>query len=72
MTPEEKAKELINNFREILDSDFPRKKDDAQYNFLAQCNAIVCVNKIIETIQGKTSNEEWKFWNEVKLELLKL
>jgi len=72
MKPEEKAKELINDFREILDSDFPRKKDDAQYNFLAQCNAILCAKKIIETIQGRTSNEELKFWNEVKLELEKL
>ena len=81
MTREEKAKELIGNFRKILDNDFPRNKEDARYNFLAQCNAILCAKEVIlqwEYIDtylanlGGELNPNLRYWQEVKAELEKL
>jgi len=74
MTPKEKAIELIRDFREILDKDFPRKKEDAQYNFLAQCNAIKSVEHILKAIEaskdGLILNKV--YWEEVLYELMQM
>jgi hypothetical protein len=69
MTPKEKSEEIFKEFREILDSDFPRPADDPQYNFLAQCNAILCVENILKS---RTVTEEGlilDYWKEVLSEL---
>lgn len=74
MTPREKAEELIMDFREILDSDFPRKKEDAQYNLLAQCNAIKSVEHILKV--GEVSEGGLilykAYWEEVLSELTEI
>jgi hypothetical protein len=71
MTPKEKAKEIIKDFRNILDSDFPRKENDAQYNFLAQCNAIVCVEHILKAREVSVGGLilDGDYWKEVLSEL---
>ena len=74
MTPKEKANELIRDFREILDNDFPRKKEDAQYNFLAQCNAIKSVEHILkarEVSEGGLILDK-AYWEEVLYELTEM
>ena len=74
MTPREKANELIRDFREILDNDFPRKKEDAQYNFLAQCNAIKSVEHILkarEVSEGGLILDK-TYWEEVLSELTEM
>lgn len=74
MTPKEKAKELIRDFREILDSDFPRKKEDVQYNFLAQCNAIKSVEHILKAIEVSEGGLilDKTYWEEVLSELTEM
>jgi hypothetical protein len=71
MTPKEKAKEIIKDFREVLDNDFLRKEDDAQYNFLAQCNAILCVENILKarTVSVGSLILDGDYWKEVLSEL---
>ena len=74
MTPKEKANELIRDFREILDNDFPRKKEDAKYNFLAQCNAIKSVEHILkarEVSEGGLILDK-TYWEEVLSELTEM
>jgi len=74
MIPKEKANELIRDFREILDNDFPRKKEDVQYNFLANCNAIRCVEHILkarEVPEGGLILDK-AYWEEVLYELTKM
>ena len=74
MTPKEKANELIRDFREILDSDFPRKKEDAQYNFLAQCNAIKSVEHILKAIEVSEGSLilDKTYWEDVLYELTEM
>lgn len=74
MTPKEKANELIRDFREILDNDFPRKKEDAQYNFLAQCNAIKSTEHILKAREVSESGLilDKAYWEEVLYELTKM
>lgn len=77
MTPREKANELIRDFREILDNDFPRKKEDAQYNFLAQCNAIKSVEHILKAREVSRVSEgglilDKTYWGEVLSELTEM
>ena len=71
MTPKEKAKEIVKDFREVLDKDFPRKEDDAQYNFLALCNAIISVNHIIKAraVSDGGLILDGDYWKEVLSEL---
>lgn len=74
MTPKEKAIELIKDFREILDKDFPRKKEDAQYNFLAQCNTIKSVEHILKAIEVSEGGLilDKAYWEEVLSELTEM
>ena len=73
-TPREKANELIRDFREILDNDFPRKKEDAQYNFLAQCSAIKSVEHILKAIEAPEGDLflDKTYWEEVLSELTEM
>lgn len=74
MTPREKANELIKDFREILDNDFPRKKEDTQYNFLVQCSAIKSVEHILkarEVSEGGLILDK-TYWEEVLSELTEM
>ena len=74
MTPKEKANELIRDFREILDNDFPRKKEDAQYNFLAQCNAIKSAEHILKAREASEGGLilDKAYWEEVLYELTEM
>ena len=74
MTSREKANELIRDFREILDNDFPRKKEDTQYNFLAQCSAIKSVEHILKAIELSEGDLflDKAYWEEVLSELTEM
>jgi len=77
MTPKEKAIEILKDFKKVLNNDFPKKENDAQYNFLAQCNGVILVNEILTALnaiegQNESLYEEEKYWNEVKKEIEKL
>lgn len=74
ISPKEKANEIIRDFREILDGDFPRKKEDTQYNFLAQCCAIKSVEHILkarEISEGSLILDK-TYWEEVLSEITEL
>jgi len=74
ITPKQKAIEIINGFRKILDNDFPRKKNDKQYSFLAQCNAIHCVENLLKAREVSESGLilDGDYWKEVLSELTKM
>ena len=67
-TPKEKAKELLDKFVEIQNNNFLRKKTDVEYSFLAQLYCLTCIDEILNV----ASEIQHKYWNEVKLEILKL
>ena len=68
ITPKQKAMEIVNGFRKILDNDFPRKENDKQYSFLAQCNAILCVENLLKAIEVSDGD----YWKEVLSELTEM
>lgn len=72
--PKQKATEIIRDFRKILDDDFPRKENDAQYNFLAQCNAILCVENILKAREVNDGGLilDGGYWKEVLSELTEM
>lgn len=66
MNEKEKATEIFNRFLDILQKNFPRK-NDSEYNFLAQCQSIEAVQLIIES-----KPEDIDFWINVKQILIDL
>jgi|TARA_R110000764_G_scaffold222344_1_gene311034 hypothetical protein len=62
MTPKEKSIELVNKFLQIYEGRVPQAK---------QC-ALICVDEILESLWNvghSSSNDEIKYWTEVKQEI---
>jgi|AntAceMinimDraft_4_1070372.scaffolds.fasta_scaffold221833_2 hypothetical protein len=74
ITPKEKAKEIVIDFRKIMDNDFPMEENNAKYNFLAQCNAILCVEKILKAREVSDGGLilDGAYWKEVLSELTEM
>ena len=74
IAPKQKAMEIVRGFRKILDNDFPRKENDVQYNFLAQCNAILCVENILKAREVSEGGLilDGDYWKEVLSELTEM
>lgn len=74
MTPEEKAKELTNNF--INNVIWQLEDDTTTFLILheaKQC-ALICIDEVLENIPMYTGNlnPKWKFFNDVKEEIKKM
>ena len=69
LTPKEKAEDIIESYDNHIPSDISIPYE--YYPLPKQC-ALICVEEIIKTITGWSSNETWKFWNDVKEEIEKL
>ncbi|MBN2776734.1 MAG: hypothetical protein JXR36_03785 [Bacteroidales bacterium] len=74
ITPKQKAMEIVSGFRKILDNDFPRKENDSQYNFLSQCNAILCVENILKAreVSDSVLILDGDYWKKVLSELTEM
>jgi hypothetical protein len=73
MNAKAKAQEMFSKYRKEFDTDFPREKTDATYNFLAVQCAIICVEFFIDNCEFKNSQPfVLDFWLEVKTELQNL
>lgn len=68
MTPKEKANELANKFYQgsVFDYD---KEGHLNEKERAKERTKICVQEILDTIQGATSNEIWEFWNDTMKEI---
>jgi len=68
MTPKEKANELGNKFYQgsVFDYD---KQGHLEEIERAKERTKICVQAILDTIQGATSNENWQFWNDTMKEI---
>jgi len=68
MTPKEKANELGNKFYQgsVFDYD---KEGHLEEIKRAKERTKICVQEILDTIQGSTSNETWEFWNDTMKEV---
>jgi hypothetical protein len=67
MTPKEKAKELVDKF-------MPHSNGNSNNNEAKQC-ALIAVDEICEAInwhEFQVPNEEFNYWNRVKLEIQRL
>jgi hypothetical protein len=64
----EKANELGNKFYQgsVFDYDKQGHLDEI---VKAKDRTKICVQAILDAIQGKSSNEDWKFWNDVMSEI---
>ena len=70
MTAKEKAKELFDKF--YLQTEY---YINCGCEFLAKENALICVDEILESLWNvghSFSNDEIKYWTEVKQEINKL
>lgn len=65
MRPQEKAKELGNKFYQGSVFDYDKLDEIIK----AKNRTKICVQAILDAIQGKSSNEDWKFWNDVMSEI---
>jgi hypothetical protein len=68
MTPKEKANELGNKFYQGSVFDYDKQGHLGEI-VKAKERTKICVQEIINTIQGKTSNKDWAFWNDVLSEI---
>ena len=68
MKPKEKANELGNKFYQgsMFDYDKQTHLDEI---VKAKNRTKICVQSILDAIQGKSSNEDWQFWNDVMSEI---
>tara|TARA_B100000767_G_C19494118_1_gene421458 strand:- start:373 stop:588 length:216 start_codon:yes stop_codon:yes gene_type:complete len=68
MTPKGKANELGNKFYQgsVFDYD---KEEHLEEIKRAKERTKICVQEILDTIQGSTSNETWEFWNDTMKEI---
>jgi hypothetical protein len=67
MTPKDKAKELVDKF-------MPHSNGNSNNNEAKQC-ALIAVDEICEAInwhEFQVPNEEFNYWNRVKLEIQRL
>jgi hypothetical protein len=67
MTPKDKAKELVDKF-------MPHSNGNSNNNEAKQC-ALIAVDEICEAInwhEFEVPNEEFNYWNRVKLEIQRL
>jgi hypothetical protein len=67
MTPKEKAEELVDKF-------MPHSNGNSNNNEAKQC-ALIAVDEICEAInwhEFQVPNEEFNYWNRVKLEIQRL
>ena len=71
ITAEKKANELGNKFYHGSVFDHNKEEHIAELH-RAKGRALICVDEILATIQGSTSNETWNYWLDVKLSVLKL
>lgn len=64
----QKAIELGNLFYDgnVFEYD---KKEHLHQIALAKKRAKICIQEIINSIQGGTTNEKWKFWHDVMFQL---
>ena len=78
MTPKEKAKELVYFYQNLL-TPLSEKKDDFFFSRCKKC-ALIAVDEIINSLEnyGKESDElqnmenDFRYWQEVRQELLKM
>lgn len=68
MTPKEKTNELVNKFYQgsVFDYDNQEHLDEI---VKAKNRTKIWVQAILDAIQGNSSNEDWKFWNDVMSEI---
>jgi hypothetical protein len=68
MTPKEKANELGNKFYQgsVFDYD---KQGHLKEIERAKERTKICVQAILDAIQGSTSSETWEFWNDTMKEI---
>ena len=74
MTPKEKAKDLIDIYKditEIIKFDFDKVTTITDYNLAKNC-ALIAVDELIYETQFEVPNVRQKYWNNVKLEIKKL
>jgi len=67
MTPKEKAEDLVDKQRTILDP-----LDMGDYTHLAKQCALICVEEIMNSTGGFLWDIEVKYWQQVKQEIEKL
>jgi hypothetical protein len=71
MTPKDKANELVNRFKYLIPHPTEQYLDIDEAK---QC-ALICVAEICEAInwhEFEVPNEEFNYWNRVKLEIQRL
>ena len=73
MSPEEKAKDLLEKFTKVPNAIFMIVKETMRDNVAKHC-ALICVHEIVEELELYQDEEDvcFEYWNEVKEELEKL
>mgnify|MGYP006974897755 CR=1 FL=1 len=72
MTPQEKANNLVNQYRIILMREDTDCGNEILCSRIAKDSALIAVDEIISVIDPETNFKTWEFYKQVKQELEKL
>lgn len=72
MTPQEKADNLVNQYRIILMREDTDCGNEILCSRIAEECALIAVDEIISVIDAETNYKTWEFYKQVKQELEKL
>lgn len=72
MTPQEKANDLVNQYRILLMRQDTECGNEILCSRIAKECALIAVDEIISVIDAETNNKTWEFYKQVKQEIEKL
>jgi hypothetical protein len=72
MTPQEKAEDLINSYRMILMNEDTDCGEEILCTTIAKQNALIVVDEILRADMFMMTEEQEKYWEQVKQEILAL
>ena len=72
MTPQEKADNLVNQFRIVLMNEDTECGNEILCSRIAKECALIAVDEITSVIDAETNYKTWEFYKKVKQELEKL
>jgi hypothetical protein len=72
MTPQEKADNLVNQFRIVLMNEDTECGNEILCSLIAKNSALIAVDEIISVIDAETNFKTWEFYKQVKQEIEKL
>lgn len=72
MTPQEKADNLVNQYRIVLMREDTECGNEILCTRIAKDSALIAVDEIISVIDAETNYKTWEFYKQVKQEIEKL